>query len=418
MKVTVRNRNEGKKDSTGKKRAPNWEWRFYGASVDGKRQYFSHSGYATKKDAQAAGNLALAEYQGTGDVFNPSTISVSDFFNIWMKEYVSVNLKQLTMESYKFNLDKHILPEIGQYYLKDVNSITLQRLINKKFNEGYTRKRLTILLAIMSGGFTYAKDTAHFIAENPTDNLKIPGKRAIPEHPKEVKTRRPVTDEEWARIIDRFPEGTTQHIPLVIAYKCGLRLGETFALFWSDIDFEKSTITVNRQVQYSNTDKVWYLTTPKYDSVRTITVDKNTMDLLRREKEKQDSNRVFYAEYYTDPHLTLSKASSSLIDAGIIGDDGIVIDMVMRREDGSWTHPRIMRHAGRVIHGMRGTPCISKDWDYHSLRHTHATKLVEMGIPMQMIQERLGHTNVETTAVYTHTTDFMRSDLAAKLNQL
>ena len=52
------------------------------------------------------------------------------------------------------------------------------------------------------------------------------------------------------RIFERFPEGHPMHIPLVLGYRCGLRLGEAFALQWEDVDFGAATLSVNRQIQY------------------------------------------------------------------------------------------------------------------------------------------------------------------------
>lgn len=53
---------------------------------------------------------------------------------------------------------------------------------------------------------------------------------------------------------------------------------------------------------------------------------------------------------------------------------------------------------------------ICKDFDFHSLRHTHASMLAEIGVEQKYIQTRLGHSNIKMTIdVYEHTTDTMRS---------
>ena len=57
---------------------------------------------------------------------------------------------------------------------------------------------------------------------------------------------------EWENIILRFPEGHSCHIPLMLGYHCGLRLGEAFALTWDDINFDNNTISINKQVQMIN----------------------------------------------------------------------------------------------------------------------------------------------------------------------
>ena len=60
---------------------------------------------------------------------------------------------------------------------------------------------------------------------------------------------------------------------------------------------------------------------------------------------------------------------------------------------------------------------ISEEWDFHSLRHTHATILYEAGVPMPLIQKRLGHINIQTTKRYTnHVTKKMLSMLDEVIN--
>ena len=64
-----------------------------------------------------------------------------------------------------------------------------------------------------------------------------------------------------------------------------------------------------------------------------------------------------------------------------------------------------MKYCNRIIHYE-----LNIMFNYHSLRHTHATTLVENGANIKDVQERLGHCNIETTLnTYTHNTDYLRS---------
>ena len=89
--------------------------------------------------------------------------------------------------------------------------------------------------------------------------------------------------------------------------------------------------------------------------------------------------------------------------------------MVTVRCDGSYIQPRVMQHCSKVIHQELGCPA----FDFHSLRHTHATELEEAGVSSKEIQRRLGHKSEETTRrVYVHATDEMRKQSVEILNTM
>ena len=81
---------------TARKRGNRWEYRFEGASINGKRKQISKCGFRTKKDAILAGSKAYAEYNRAGLIFEPSEISVSDYLDYWFKNDVMINKKYNT----------------------------------------------------------------------------------------------------------------------------------------------------------------------------------------------------------------------------------------------------------------------------------------------------------------------------------
>ena len=91
-KINVRDRNK----NTG--RRPNWEYRFEIASIAGKRQSATKSGFRTKKEALEAGTKALAEYYASGEHFTPSTVSLSDYLDFWLENYGRNHWKDTTLQ--------------------------------------------------------------------------------------------------------------------------------------------------------------------------------------------------------------------------------------------------------------------------------------------------------------------------------
>ena len=390
------------------KRGNTWQYRFEGAKIGGKRKRFSKGGFSTKKEALEAGNKALTEYNNSGLSFTPSEMSFSDYIDFWVQEYCKVNLKETTTEGYQKRIKNHIRPALGQYKLCSLNTAVLQTFINNKFNEGYGKNSLTAMKTILSGCLTYAVETVHFLRTNPMKAVKIPSSRAKPETPTRKKIRKPVTLEMWNVIINRFPFGHSCHIPLLLAYRCGLRLGEAFAITWDDVDLENGLLNINKQIQ--NFNGLWVFTDPKYDSFRIIHLDNYMIEVLKKAKRQHERAMLYYDEYYT--HLYENENREIVKEK----TDGCKeIHLVNTRDNGTYIQPRVMQHCGRIIHYELGM----MDYDYHSLRHTHATMLIENGAPIKDVQHRLGHKSVQVTLdIYSHVTVKMQNQTIDVLNNI
>ena len=127
-------------------------------------------------------------------------------------------------------------------------------------------------------------------------------------------------------------------------------------------------------------------------------MDSQLTDLLQRERIRQERAGIYFAEryrrYYEDPskHITENPTDKEA-------------DFVCRREDGEYINLRTMQYTTQIIHEQLHLP----EFDFHSLRHTHATMLVENGAPLKYVQLRLGHKKIDVTMnIYQHLTDALR----------
>ena len=395
-----------------RKRGRYWEYAFEGARIGRKRQTISKSGFRTKTEASAAGAKAMDEYNRAGTVFVPTAISVSDYLDLWMREYCQNNCKASTIANYEKKIRLHIKPAIGKYRLAALAPETIQKLLNDKFNEGYSRNTLAVLKGILTGSLSYAVQPLKYIPFSPAEYVDIPSTRAVPR----VKSRKSphvyLTPEQMKTVFARFPEGSSSYLPILIGYKCGLRIAEAFALEWEDVDLDAKKLTVRQQVLWqernreNNAEPYWYYTLPKYDSIRTIELSQDVVDALRREKARQDEARAFYGEGYI---RQFRDEADHLNEAG----KGSEIHPIMVRPDGSYINSRNMQYVSQVAMKELGM----EKFDYHSLRHTHATMLAEKGASPKYVQHRLGHKNVQVTMqIYQHLTEKMSEDGARILD--
>ena len=109
-----------------RKRGQKWQYQFEAAKIEGKRKQITKSGFNTKKEALDAGVKALAEYNNSGLHFEPSEISMSDYLDYWLENYVELNLRTNTITNYKGIVDNYLKPSLGIYKLKSLTPSILQ----------------------------------------------------------------------------------------------------------------------------------------------------------------------------------------------------------------------------------------------------------------------------------------------------
>lgn len=393
-KVSVRNRNKDQVYKNGKKKPANWEYRFEKAPINGKRQHESKSGFRTQKEALEAGNKALTEYLNGGFTAAPSDISVSDYLDLWMNKYVKVNLKPKTEITYKSRIDTKLKPAIGHYKLSALNPTILQDFANDLKKEGHSQNHVSNLIRTLKGALKYAVQPLQYLKFNPCEYV------VIPKIEKEGRKRIILSPENWNKIISRFPFGDKYHMPLMIGYHTGMRISEVLALTWNDIDFENSTIEVNKQfIKYQTEGKkgVWAIAPPKSKAgYRTIKIDSTLLETLKRENIRQKQARLMYGEYYAK--YTSKHIKDKIFE--VIPAAEHDLQFICSRDNGTFVTTNAFKYCSRIIHNE-----LKLDFDFHSLRHTHATILAENGVNPKNLQARLGHENIETTLqIYVHDT--------------
>lgn len=413
-----------------RKRGSTWSYYFDLGKVDGKRKKKEKGGFRTKKEAEAALAAAVNEYNQAGLVFEPSEITVADYLDQWFKMHCQMNLKYNTQVGYLRIIESHLKPKFGTYRLKAINTTVLQEYANELKLRGYSKSHVVGILTTFQAALDYAVEPLHYISYNPMKSVRFP---KIERKPRE---RIILTLEEWERIIEHFKD-TRYYIPLMIGFYTGLRISEAFALTWDDIDFENKTLSVNKQIVKrnfgANVQKVvekkgkkelrssWYFTTPKtIASERTVPFGDTLYQALKREKTDQMRHEIQYGEYYTI-HVLKKEIDEKGNDMWRVVPIQKCVESQLQRvrliciaENGQYTSTDSFKYASRIIHHE-----LQLAFDYHSLRHTHATMLIEAGANVKNVQTRLGHNNIQTTLqTYVHDTEKMAEQSVELFEQL
>lgn len=395
-KINIRDRNKG----TG--RRPNWEYRFELASVGGKRQSASRSGFHTKKEALEAGTKALAEYYRGGEHFTPSTMSLSDYLDFWVENYGKNHWKATTLQGRIYIIERNIKPLIGKYRLASITPSVLQNFINghRQRSQSYIRG----ILSTIHVSFRCAVFPFGFIKTDPAEHVTPPKSSArVLKQEKEI-----VTKEDFQKITDKYPFGTTYYIPFMLGWHCGLRISETLGLTWDSVDFSKKTVTIKIQVNQlkNNGHPNRKVSSPKFESTRVIPLDDEMLVALQREHDRQ----AYLHKHMGDDYPSYVCCSDSIVrNEG----NGIDMDFVCRNKYGEWISLKSLNHAIEKVRLILG-----KSVSYHSLRHSHATILLACGVHPKVIQQRLGHRRLSTTLdVYTHSYDDVQVQAMEKIQK-
>lgn len=435
-KITVRNRNANKFDKNGSRKAPNWEYRFEGAKIDGKRTQITKAGFKTKTEAEREGTKAMAEYNNAGLKFEPTEISVADYFQHWLDNYCKVNVADSTLTAYRNIVRKHLTPRIGHYKLKAVTTLILQETLNDIYlNCGFTKSFIKNILKVIKGSFKYAYVTARLIPNNPAEYVTLPNTMPTPEKDEIII----LSKSDMIRILERFEKAPTTYYAIITAYYTGLRVSEVYGLTWDCVDFENKKITVNkinkkiekegkrtegvrkRSIRGKSASKLYFGACKTDTSYRTIDIGDTLLSYLKEYKQWQENNEKEYGELYTKHYLKSELTETNREVERIIPmqDMGIEIPLertypVFIKENGDFRGVDTIKYASKIINNELGI-----QFNFHALRHTHATMLIEAGLPVKTVSERLGHGNVRTTLeTYVHNTDTLREKSVSEFERV
>ncbi|MCD7885027.1 MAG: tyrosine-type recombinase/integrase [Lachnospiraceae bacterium] len=216
--------------------------------MDGSRVVQQKSGFATEKEAGAARDRTIGElYSGTYIVY--SNVTVKEYMEFWLIEDIGKRTESSdTYETFSLNVRNHIIPELGNKKMVDLNRGDIQKYYNKKAEYSIAVTRLSKTILNIAMRFAVDKKV---IAENPAVGVGLPKKAkksVVTEfHTRNIDTQKTLTMDQILVLLEASKD-TPIHMQVCFNVLMGLRRCEINGVKYSDVDYINRTLKVQRQL--------------------------------------------------------------------------------------------------------------------------------------------------------------------------
>jgi integrase len=366
----------GNKEGTIYKKA-NGTWRTQ-ISLNGRRLSF------TGKSRGECQNWIKETTQqiDQGFTFEGADTTLKEFLSDWLVSIASSRSKS-TVERYGWVVKHEILPLIGQYKLKDLKPDLLQGFYDHKIKNGRSNYMVRTTHKILNIALMHAVKLG-ILARNPC-------KATTPPRFEQKEMR--IYDENQIQVLLNTALALgDQFYPLYyLAIHTGMRQAELIGLKWEDLDWEKRTLQVRRQVVRFY-DGSYEFSKPKSKAgYRTVTLGKQVLEVLRAQQEKVWQMRKTGGENWQE------------------------FDLMFPTRVGTPIQNCNLRRGFRKLLQESGLPKIR----FHDLRHTAASLMLNYGIPVLIVSRRLGHAKASITLdVYGHLVPGKQEEAATLMDEL
>ncbi|WHX25139.1 site-specific integrase [Virgibacillus halodenitrificans] len=359
---------------------------------EGKRKQITKSGFKTKKEAQLAANK-VENALATGTHIFESNITFGELTEEWFEHYTTqVKISSVRARRYAIKHLEYVWKNVPiKKITKHMYQTELDKL-NKKFSRNYIESIHTTANMIFK--FALRKD---LLSSSPANSFVMPKKQVTVKDIEQENIQEKFLELEELR---KFLTITKTHglsmdylMFTTLAYT-GLRLGELLALKWSDLNLADCTLRISK-TYYNPNNKMneFQLLTPKTDkSIRTIKIDKDLISLFRKHLKEQNEFKMNQRLLYKDQNFIFAENTG---------------------------YPRVMKMVALRLQRLMKLMELNKHITPHGFRHTHTSLLIEAGAGVKEIQERLGHSDINTTMnIYAHMTKNIEEKTSQKFSEL
>lgn len=352
--------------------------------LTGKQKRSSRGKFKTRREAELAlARIKLDVANGTYQQERPETYQ--EVYDLWVKQYEKT-VEESTFVKTTGVFKNHILPSMGAYKIEKIHVDVCQKHVDEWASK---LKKFRMVKAYAAKVLDFAIKRS-YIQTNPFAHVDLPvsaSKKAIGADEDELEnfyTREQLI--EFLACLERESNYKAYSLFRLLAFS-GMRKGEALALTWNDLNFTTNEVRINKALSRGKDNRL-YVKSTKTGVARTIKMDDKTMTILKDWKKKQKLDYLLLGFNTMQPK-----------------------QLVFNNEQNEYLQPTKTRKWIMYVQNKYKLNTITT----HGLRHTHCSLLFEAGASLKEVQDRLGHSDVQTTMnIYAHVTKKAKEEAILK----
>lgn len=343
----------------------------------GETKQVKRRGFPTYKAAEDAMKLLEVEAM-KGEFIEPSKMTFKELADAYIDAKITQELGSQTLTMYKQHLKKHIIPRFGRNRVQKISPAMIQAFYSELSKE-LAPSTITKIHQIISGVFDLGVKW-EIIGKNPADSVVKP----VAKYGKFE-----VWDEKEVRTFLDAAKDDPLYLVFSLALKLGMRQGEILGLQWKNVDLNRNKLHI---VQTLSHDGKYIMEGAKTkSSIRTLAISPQLKKEFIRQRLLQNQMRLAAGELWVDN------------------------DLVITTSLGTAVNPSSVRRKFNKLIEVSGVKRIR----FHDLRHTCATIMLLNGVPVKVVSEILGHSDVTTTMnTYAHVLPGMHDSAVEMISDL